>query len=96
MLLLTLLTPFVVLATRVVGSPISVTGSSVSIPITKQINNRGKINFVKHDINRWKLLLKRSLTPDISLNDQIDSGYTANIGVGIPPQNCEPYLLSLT
>ena len=94
--LLSLLAPLVVLSTRVVGIPTSVTGSPVSIPITKQINNRGKTNFVKNDINRWKLLLKRSLTPDISLNEQIDNIYIANIGVGDPPQYCEPYPLSLT
>ena len=94
MILLALLAPFVVLTTRVVGGPISNINNHFSIPITKQTNNGGKINIVQNDINRSKFLMKSgqqygSRIPDISLNEQIDNGYLAIIGVGDPPQYCE-------
>ena len=96
MLQFSLLTPFVVLATRVVRGQTLDTSNLFSIPITKQTNNRGRINIVQNDINRWKFRLKSGpWSPDISLNEQIDSFYMANIGVGTPPQYCEPYQLSL-
>ena len=96
MLLLTLLAPFVVLATRVVGiSTANVNISNpVSVPINKRINTAGGFNISKNDIDRWSFLLKSGIQPDVLLND-VGISYTVTIGVGTPPQYCEPYQLSL-
>ena len=93
MLLLTPLTLFVVLATRVVASPTTGGDKLVSIPITKRISPAGTLDVVQKDNKRASFLLKggqqfESLTPHAPINDE-GNLYTADIAIGDPPTQCE-------
>ena len=99
MLLLAALAPFVVLATSVVAVPTANVNNLISIDITKRVDT-GTVNIVKRDKMRSRSFLENGkehepFTPDVPLNDMGLSGYTAKIGVGVPPTYCESCQLGL-
>jgi cathepsin E len=96
--LVTVLAPFVVLATRVVANPLLFRDSSIpiSLSITKQIDSNGKFNPVRTDRRRIKGLsqLDTSHLPSDDTSDGLPldntvANYLASIGVGNPPTNCK-------
>jgi hypothetical protein len=91
MLLVAVLAPFVVLATRVAADPNVTPNSPVSLPFAKNFNLDGKYSPIQRAQRRWRNLVKdcrQSEITDVPLNDSI-IGYSANIGVGSPPTYCE-------
>ena len=93
MLLLAALVPFVVLATRVVAVSTTTVNNLTSINITKRIDT-GTVNVAKRDKMRSRYFLEggeehEPFTPDVPLDDIGVEGYTAKIGVGVPPTYCE-------
>lgn len=96
MLILSPLTPFLVLATRVVAGSTADVDNFISIDITKRISSARALNVVQKDNMRSRFLLEGgqqhgSLSPPVNvpLNEISTDFYTADIAVGNPPTHCE-------
>ena len=98
-LLVIVLAPFVVLATRVVANPL-LSSAPISLSITKQINSNGKYNPVLSDRSRVEGLNRLGSPPSndtfyrLPLDNTV-ANYVAYIGVGNPPSNCKSCRLNV-
>ena len=95
--------PFIVcllLAISVAASPIVHRANPVTLPIGRQLGNAGARHFVQSHQNRAKHLISlvnaiengHSSHIDPYLSTSLNNSavlYTVNVGVGIPPTNCE-------
>ena len=91
MLLVAVLAPLVVLATRVAADPNVTPNSPISLPFAKSFNLDGKYSPIQRDRRRWRNLARdyrQSEITDVPLNDSVIA-YSANISVGSPPNYCE-------
>ena len=94
MLLVTVLTPFAMLATRVVANPLLIRESPGlhKLFITKQIDPNGQYDVAQNDRRRLKSLDRSGSSPSNDAADVIplDIGfaYVTSVGVGNPPTSC--------
>ena len=95
MLLVTVLVPFVLLATRVVAGPTVVRDSLTSLPLSRHINRNGRLDLIQKYREKSRNSVKdgqrrSSSTPDLTVDD---TGflYVTGVGVGDPlaPTYCE-------
>ena len=93
MLLVTVLVPFVLLATRVVAGPTVIRDSLTLLSISRHINRNGRLDLIQKYREKSRNSVKdghwrSSSTPDLTVDD---AGflYVTGVGVGDPPIYCE-------